>query len=338
MTGRTWAALALASTLLTAPTAAADAACPPQSGPWLRVALDGDGFGPPLRARVLEQLAADLAERGITACEAPVDGSPLGDVQVTLARPAALSLDLRDDVTQKRVARTLSLAGVPADARGLSIALAVEELLHASWIEAALAPPPAPAPLPVPTPVPPVVVASNAVETARLPRSPVAFVAVVAAADHATGGLTGIGGDVRLAWGGRATLGVQAGARASPDTASTHGSVRPQELLVGLAGAYALVPRERRWGAELVVRVDAVDVQLSGVAGPGAQASSGAALGAVASGGVGGWMGLGRMWRLVAEGTAGAPLHGVTASDDGQTVTGLTGVTFGVAVGVAAGL
>ncbi len=337
---------------------APERACPPAGGPWLRVELQGDAVTAPLRARVLQQMAADLGSHGIAVCAAQAEGAPLADVQVALARPATLSIDLHDDVTQKRVTRTLSLAGVPGDARGLSVALAVEELLHASWIEAALAPAASPerdastasatsvALDPVPRPVPAAVVATNDAEITLLPRAPSTFAALVGAIDHATGGQTAIGGDLRLAWGGRATLGLRVGARASPDTASPHGSIRQQELLAGVSGAWAfwpppaasVVPRAAPFGAELVVRVDAVQLQLSGVAAPGAVASNGSALGVLASGGVGVFLGLGGALRLVAEVTAGAPLRGVSASDTGQTATGLTGFALGGALGLGAAL
>jgi hypothetical protein len=190
----------------------------------------------------------------------------------------------------------------------------------------------------VPRPVPPVVVASNEAVAAQLPRALIAYVAIVGSVDHATGGLTGLGGDVRFMWGARAILGVRVGARASPDTPSAHGSIRQQELVAGVAGAFALVPRASPLGAEILARVDAVELQLSGVAATGAQASSGAALGVVASAGLGGWLRLGGPMRLIAEVTLGTPLRGVTASDTGQTTTGLTGAVVGAALGVGAAL
>lgn len=331
-------ALAAASMLASVPATAADKECPPAQGAWLRVGFDGDAFVTPLRARVLEQMAADLGERGIATCPAPADGAPLGDVELALTRPATLTIDLRDDVTQKRVSRSLSLVGVPRDALGLSIALAAEELLHASWIEAALAPTPTPGPAIVPVSVPRAVVETNAKLVEQLPRPTVAYASILAATEHATGGQTASGGDLRLVWGGRLTFGARAGVRAAPDTTSLHGSIRQRELLLGVSAAFAFVPRDERWGGEIFARVDGVDLQLSAVASPGADASSGSALAVVAGGGVGGWLRLGGPWRAVAEGAIGAPLHGVTASDEGRPSIGLTGATFGVAFGVGVAL
>lgn len=336
-------AFVLAASGLASRPAFADASaapCPPPPGtPWLRVALQGDGLeAGALREGVLRQMRVDLSPHGVVACEAPADGAPLAGVTLTLTRGRALSLELRDDVTSKRLGRELSLVGVPPDALALSVALAAEELLHASWIEAALTPPPPPAPPPVPRPVPPVVKATNDEAIARMPRAFSTQAALVGAVEHATGGQTGAGGDVRLGWGGRLAVGARVGFRAAPDVASTHGTVHARELLAGLAASYALVARGAPWGAELLVRSDLVDVQLAGDASPGGRASSGSALGVLVGGGAGGWVSIGAPWRVVAEATVAAPVRAVTASDAGAVATGVSGVVAGVALGVGAAL
>lgn len=335
-------AIALTAAMLASPRAlAADegaAPCPPPGGSWLRVALQGDGFERPLREGVLRQMAADLAPHGVATCEAPAEGAPLADVALSLTRGRALSLELRDEVTHKRMARDLSLASVPPDALALSVALAAEELVHASWIEAALAPPPPPAPPPIPRPVPPAVTAANDAAIARMPRPFATQAAVMGAVEHASGGQTGAGADLRIGWGGRLALGARIGARAAPDVASAHGTVHARELLAGLSVGYALVARGAPGGVEVLVRADVLDVQLSADAAAGGRASSGSALGVLAGGGVGGWVGLGAPWRLVAEATLGAPLRAVTASDAGTVATGVSGAVAGVALGVGASL
>ena len=131
--------------------------CPAPGESWLRVAFAGDGFTAALRARVIEQLGAEFHAHNLGLCEAsgaPTDPPPLADIVLALSADAVLSLEVRDAVTDKRITRELRLGSVPRDALALSITLAAEELVHASWIEAALAPPPAPATPPVPQPVP----------------------------------------------------------------------------------------------------------------------------------------------------------------------------------------
>jgi len=333
--------------------------CPPAGTSWLRVTFAGDAFGAPLRARVIEQLGADLRRHGLAACEKteraadttaePVEGAPLAEIGLTLSPDAVLSL-----------------ASVPRDALALSITLAAEELLHASWIEAALAPPPSAA-LPAaaataitrPKPVPAAVQAMNAETIVRLspgpeaeratPTTMMAQAALLGAVERSTGGSavagqTDLGGDVRFSYGGRLAMSARFGIRAAPDVTSVHGAVHGSELLAGLGLAYALVPRKASWGGELGVRADALDVTFSGVASPSASAgesakgASGSALGAVVSGVVGGWGRLGGPWRVVAETTLGAPVRAVTASDAGAKATGIAGVSVGVGLGIAATL
>jgi len=121
--------------------------CPAANASWLRVVFAGDGFPPPLRARVLEQLGADLRRHDLALCDAAVAdpehgaSAPLAEIGLALSPDASLSIEVRDAVTDKSMSRRLDLGRTPRDALALSITLAAEELLHASWIEAALAPP-----------------------------------------------------------------------------------------------------------------------------------------------------------------------------------------------------
>jgi len=340
-----WLAQSLAFAADALPTTpATTATCPPPGASWLRVTLAGDGATAPLRETVLRQMSADLGAHGVVACAAPAEAAPvaetapIADVSVALTRGRALSLEVRDDATNKRLGRELSLATVPADAIGLAVALAAEELLHASWIEAALAPPPAPAPPPVPRPVPAAVRRANDATIAQLPRAFTTQAALVGAVERAGGGQTGVGADVRLAWGGRLTVGTRVGARAAPDVTSAHGTVHGHELLAGLVVAWALVPRDRPWGGELFARGDVLDVQVSGDATAGGRGSSGSALGVLAGGGVGGWLSVGAPWRIVAEVAVEGPVRAVTASDAGSVATGVSGVVVAGALGLGASL
>jgi hypothetical protein len=182
------------------------------------------------------------------------------------------------------------------------------------------------------------VAATNDAAIARMPRAFSTQAALVGAVEHATGGQTDVGGDVRLGWGGRLALGARVGFRAAPDVTSTHGTVHARELLAGLAVSYALAARSAPWGGEVLVRGDLVDVQLSADAAPSGRASSGSALGVLAGGGIGGWVSLSAPWRVVAEATVGAPVRAVTASDAGTVATGVSGVVAGVAIGLGAAL
>jgi hypothetical protein len=360
--------VALGTLLGTSAAARADD-CPPAGVPWLRVAFSGDALDAALRGRVLVQLAADLRSHGLSLCPTETAdataGAPLADVALALSSGAVLSLEVRDAVTEKRMARELPLASVPHDALALSIALAAEELLRASWIEAEFARTSSASTGPS---VPQVVHDVNAEQVAKMPivarvtatakpratvttdvsesaspsasRSPLsAQLAVVGAIEHSAGGQTDLGGDVRFSVGGRLAATARIGYRAAPDVTSAHGVVQGSEILAGLAVAYALLRRENPWGIELGARADVIDVLFSGIAStPGTQGTSGSALGATLSGVVGGWLRLSGSWRVVGEVAAGAPIRAVAATDLEQTATGVSGFTFGGALGIAATL
>jgi hypothetical protein len=323
--------------------------------------LEGPYFAPWLRARVLQQLTTDLELRGVAVCVTPAASGALAEVRITLTRPSALTIEVRDRVRDERFTREISLASVPSDALGLSIAATAEELLYASWAESALARPstePAAAPTPTPSPganptapaPPPVEAATSnpapdveepeerAARTeppSSSPRSAAAARAyLLAASDTAIQGETALGADAGIDWGGRATLGARAGFRVAPDASSPHGAIRMREGIFGLVGAVDLAAPEAAWGGALVGHGDLLYVEFDGVASSGARAMSGSAAGLLLSGGLRGWVRIGSSWRLVGEATGGAPLHAVTASDAGAVVTGIRGVVMGLALGV----
>jgi hypothetical protein len=317
-------------------------------GPWLRVAFAGDGFAPALQAQVAEQLAANLRAHHVVLCDAASErpGAPpaLGAVDLSLSLARVLSLEVSDAVTDKRLARQVPLGGVPRDALALSIALAAEELLHASWIEAALAPPEAPSPPVALPPVPEAVREVNQEELARIARSdgsartrpPWVQMALVAAADRWTGGQSELGGDVRAATGGRFAVEGLLGLRAAADVSSVHGTIRSNAFVAGAGANVALVPRQAPWGLQVGARAEVFDVEFSAIASPGARASSGSQLGAAVSGSLGAWWRLGGPWRLLLEGTAGGALRAVIASDAGNGATGVSGALFAATLGVGA--
>ncbi|MGH7271875.1 MAG: hypothetical protein ACREJ3_15705, partial [Polyangiaceae bacterium] len=311
------------------------------------VSFAGDGFLPWLRAGVTQQLIADLRGHRVALCEAPdatPGATPLAGIDLALSSTSVLSLAVIDAVTDKRMTREVPLGSVPRDALALSITLAAEELLHASWIEAAFGEAPSPTtPLGL-KPAPPAVQDVNAAEIARMPsvagsapRTEVE-VAVLSAAERTTGGQTDLGGDLRVSAGDRLAVGGQLGLRAAPDVQSVHGVIHGRELRAGLALGYSLSARKAPRGAEIGVRADVLDVEFSGDASPGAQSGRGAALGAVVCATFGAWQRLGGPWRLVGEVDLGAPVHSVTASDEGTTATGVSGVSVGAALGLAVAL
>ena len=372
MRGRGLAAFVVAGAIFSARVSRAqEPTCLAGGSPWVRISLEGAHFTASLRTSVLQQITADLERRGLAVCEGGGEGA-VAELRIALLHPASLSIELRDEVSRERFTREISLAGVPGDALGLSIAATAEELLHASWAQNGGAPssagPQASSPLagastassslaaqsPVPAAPPSPPGASSAAERPPERAAPDATdarqtdrrsspratalatqVCLLGAGETATQGATAFGADLGLTWGGRATLGARVGFRLAPEVSSAHGTVAMREGILRLAGAVALVPRRARWGAELLVHGDLLYVELEGVAAPAARALSGSAAGMVLSGGLGGWTKIARGWSIVGEATAGAPLYAVTASDSGTVVTGIRGPVIGFALGAA---
>jgi len=137
---------------------AAPAAAAPRcraDGPWVLVQLRADGWTAEQRARVIEDLGQALAPQAIGACvcgERPSQGAPplaTLTIAVDAARGGAgATIEVRDEVTGKRLDRDVDLARIPADGRAAAVAIEADELLRASWAELALdtfaqgAPPP----------------------------------------------------------------------------------------------------------------------------------------------------------------------------------------------------
>ena len=111
-----------------------------------------------LAREIAVDLTAELQTRGIGVCTGERAGTP-PLARITLRQSeSVLVIELDDRMTQKRVQRDLSLLKVPESGRALATAIAVDELLRASWAELTMgnarpAPEPA-APLPAPEPPP----------------------------------------------------------------------------------------------------------------------------------------------------------------------------------------
>lgn len=107
-----------------------------------------------LQREIKADLTSDLAARGLSVCTDGADtaGRALADVRVERRDGSRYSIEVFDRTTDKRVSRDVSLARIPSNGRALAIAIAIDELLRASWAELALRVQPGP---PNPTPAPP---------------------------------------------------------------------------------------------------------------------------------------------------------------------------------------
>lgn len=308
--------------------------CPRADTPWLRVDADAS------LAPAVAQLRLELAPRGIDVCLAPPSASeaPLADVTIRTDGDS-LSLTVEDRATDKRLVRTVSLRGIPADARAFAIAVAVDELVRASWLETVMAHREAPHQPPAPPPPPIVVdVARDSLAPRDEPSTTSGALGAVLAGEHASGGQTWGGFDARASWGGRLAIGGRLGYRLGLVSSADHGDVESNAILGGLSLAYALVPRRAPWGLDVFARGDAARIAFVGRAAAGARGASDAAVGWFAGGGVAASRAIGGTWRLVLELSATAPLRSVGALDNGREVVAMSGAIFGLAMGVSAGL
>jgi hypothetical protein len=102
------------------------------------IVLAGEGVDPALFSEVRTDLAAELAHRGIDVCAPGATARDPAALAKLTANDATVIIELDDRVTHKRVGRDLPLARVPPNGRALAIAIAIDELLRASWAELTL--------------------------------------------------------------------------------------------------------------------------------------------------------------------------------------------------------
>ena len=304
--------------------AARDArACPDGDAPWVKVTSSGESL---VAADLVRLLRAELAPRHIALCDTPSADAPapLAIVSVRAsAESASVTVDVRDSVTAKSVSRDVGLEGVPEDGRALTVAVAADELLRASWAELALrsAPPPRRA---VPIEVREVVRDAITVTDSRPPRF--AFGAA-AALDAFTAGTTLLGADVladvwiipRLRITGR--FGLRSGLAAH----TLDGDVSTNAIIAKLGGAVTVTQPASRLGLDLALRVGIIRASFVATPSSGATGNSLADVAVVADAGVVGWLRLASNLRIALDVAASLPLRPVTATDGNVEIAGISG-------------
>lgn len=103
------------------------------------IAFDS-GFDAALQSEVLKDLQSELATRRLSVCMASesTQGEALADVHLEGRSDARIAIEVFDRTTDKRVGRDLDLSRISNNGRALAVAIAVDELLRASWAELAL--------------------------------------------------------------------------------------------------------------------------------------------------------------------------------------------------------
>jgi hypothetical protein len=312
--------------------------CGEHGAPWIR--LRTEGLSADLQTPLMTHVRSSLAARQIDVCviDQPSVSSPLATLDVRAEKAAATtSIGVDDGVTQKRVSRDLDLSGLPPDGWALTIALALDELLRASWAELMLsdARPAAPPPSVVTEAIGsrPAIVAPPPAPFARACEIGAAF-----GGEHFSEGHDQLGVDVAGSYSPWPRLGFDArlGLRAGMPVKAPRGEIRSTALIGALGLDLALTPRTGRAGLDLLGDVSLARVTF--VARPSAMGVRGNEQAAVASyvaTGLRGWILVVPPIRAFVRVRGGAPLHTAYAMDGDVRVAGLGGILMAGDVGLS---
>jgi hypothetical protein len=324
--------LSLAVAALVPRAARAEASCEGPGDSVVLVAFTGTAWPAELRTGVLEHLRAGLGPTGFRVCDSDDARGVANVATVELRRNAGervtATIEVRDGVTEKRVARDIDLSALPEDARALGVGVAADELLRASWIELSLAGAPKPA-----LPPPPAV--RRAVETSlRVERPSRSDILLLAGGEGYSTGLVLLGGDLafRQRLGEVLGFGVSLGLRQSGTERSLHGTVSASVFGAG-GSLIAWVLRRERLNVALEAGVWASEVRVRGRPDEGSAGTEASAVAVEARGGTALEYRLaGPLWISV-RGGIGAPMRAVAARDYGASGTGVSGFEWYAALG-----
>jgi hypothetical protein len=309
-------------------------ACPERGQPWVRAVVDdADGKRGEDIARLF---AAELRARHIAVCTTPAEGAPppIGVVAVRSSAEAAfVEVDVRDDLTAKSLKREIALGDVPSDVRALTVAVAADELLRASWAELAVksAPPPK---RQIPAEVRDTV--RDTMVDAKPDGSPRIAFGAGAALDAFTGGSTLLGADVlldvwiipRLRIIGR--FGLRTGLAAS----GADGEVATSAFAFELGAALTVTPPQLRGGLDLAVRAGVMRVAFVATPSSGAAGRSLADAAVLGDAVLIGWLRLAPNLRALVDAGVTVPLRPVVATDGSNVITGVSGVGVSATLGL----
>ncbi len=227
-------------------------ACPRAPWPWVR--LENKADSREASAEITRLLRAELAARHIDLCDvsAPEAPSPIAVVTTTVGETSAtVRVGVHDSVTEKSLSRDVDLEHVPSDTRALTVALAADELLRASWAELAIA---SQAP-PHPPPAEVLATVRDAIPSSA--RSSRAAFGVAAAIDAYATGTVLLGADVVAAFWFVPRLRIEArfGVRSALTTTSADGDVAANALVGKLGALVTFTPSSRVVGADVAARI-----------------------------------------------------------------------------------
>jgi hypothetical protein len=311
--------------------AADPSACGSSRRPWIQVVLTSDF--PAAVAPFVDLLRVELTSRGFDLCSARAQDQrePIATIEV-VPKPGvvALNVEVRDAVTKKRVSRDIDLGAIPPDGQPLTVALAADELLRASWAELALrsAPPPA-------EPVPAAVVQVLRESVLQPAGSDRFRLGIVVTGEHYAAGTTLYGADARLdvALTRRLSVGLGFGLRTGAAVTGADGEVATSALAGTLSTAFTLTPPGRAAGLDGVARFGADRLSFTPTPHPAALGTAEAGYALFADVGVEVWIRVARRLRVGTEILAAVPMRRVYVTDAQVRVAGVAGVGLSAGLG-----
>jgi hypothetical protein len=302
--------------------------CDSPTRPWVRFVLEPRPWVDAIAERLLKHLRAQLAPR-IDVC---LEGNPqtaVASVQITplTASVFTIAIEVSDQLTHKRVSRTVELGTIPEDARALTIAIGATELLRASWAELRLST--AARAQPVPPAVAQTIEAiadDNSTAATAWPSR--AEISASISYQAWSGGLRFYGPDAvaAVAVSSRLKIALGVGLRLAVPINAPHGQIQITAVR-GTAGAsFTLTPVDARVGLDAVCALDGQWVWFTAKPVTGATdhpANTGALL---LGGGLSGWFKPGSVWVVRLELGAQGALRPMEATDDGASVGGIFGL------------
>ena len=298
------------------------------------VTFQGEAFGDAFRAGVLENLRAALDEHGFSVCEPgelPATRTPEATIELTTSElpHVAVTIEVDDAVTQKRVARDVDLAAFPTDSRAFALAVTTDELLRASFLELALEDAPEPV---VDVPAEVTAVVERSVARARAPGQSLgarfAFEAYAGGERHAGGDLV-----ATLAPAPWLYVDLALGGRAGFTRASDHGSVRSRAL-IGEARLRARLLRAGALSLDATLGGRALHVGFEGRPNASADGRTATDVAIVTGAGIVGRVDAGILSVRLGVG-AGIPLRSVGALDGDEQATAVGGLALQTEAGLA---
>jgi hypothetical protein len=317
----------------------APAACAEGPRPWIEIAVAAGAWDAATVGEVVRHMRAELAAQRIDVCErAPASSGrpPIAMVAITpeAGNAVDLAIDVRDAVTRKRVGRNVDLTSIPADGRALTIALAADELLRASWAELALGRAPSPG---AGVEVADAVTASVRGALTEPPHFPRARLSLGPAIALFAGGQRHFGaaleGGVEL--GPRLAASLSAGTFWARPTSAPDGAIQGFVLEGAAALAWTVTQPGARAGVDLGARLALDRVTFVPAPASGATGATGSGVAVVAAAGPAAWVALRPTLRAFVAARAGIPLRSIKAWDRDQVVSSVSGFALLAQAGIA---